>query len=202
MLKQPAAAARDASHPPLVLASQSPRRVELLAQVGIVPAEVLPADLDETPLRRELPRDHALRLAEAKARAVALQRPGAAVLGADTVVGCGRRILPKAETAAQARACLELLSGRRHMVHGGICVVLAGRAHVRHVATRVAFKRLSAAELDAYLASGEWQGKAGGYAVQGRAAAFVSLVNGSYSNIVGLPLHETVQLLAGLGALP
>jgi len=188
--------------PPLILASQSPRRLALLAQVGIVPDEVVPADLDETPLRGELPRVHALRLAEAKARAVAGQRPEAAVLGADTVVACGRRILPKAEDAATARRCLDMLSGRAHIVHGGVCVMLGGRPHVRHIETRVAMKRLAREEVDAYLASGEWQGKAGGYAIQGRAAAFVSRINGSYSNVVGLPLHETVQLLRGLGIVP
>lgn len=187
---------------PLILASQSPRRQALLQQVGIVPAGVVPAALDEAPLKRELPKSHALRLAEAKARAVAPGHEGVAVLGADTVVACGRRILPKAETEDQARACLELLSGRSHVVHGGVCVLWQGRAHLRHVATRVVFKRLSRSELAAYLASGEWQGKAGGYAIQGLAAAFIPSINGSYSNVVGLPLAETVQLLGGLGLLP
>ena len=189
-----------ASGPPiLVLASQSPRRLALLTQVAIVPAEVCPADLDESPLRRQLPRPHALRLAEAKARALAQRFPDAAVLGADTVVACGRRILPKTEDEAAARACLDLLSGRSHLVHGGICVVLGGRAYARHVETRVTFKRLSRAEIEAYIAGGEWRGKAGGYAIQGRAAALVSRINGSYSNVVGLGLHETVSLLHGLG---
>jgi len=186
---------------PLILASQSSRRLDLLAQVGIVPDAVLPADLDEAPLKAELPRPHALRLAEAKARVVAAERPEACVLGADTVVACGRRILPKAEDEATARRCLEMLSGRSHVVYGGVCVVVGARAHLRHVETRVIMKRLSRPELDAYLASGEWQGKAGGYAIQGRAAAFVSRINGSYSNVVGLPLHEVVQLLRGLGAV-
>jgi len=186
----------------LVLASQSPRRLALLAQVAITPGKVCPADLDETPLKRELPRQHAQRLAQEKARAVALQFPDAAVLGADTVVACGRRILPKTENEADARACLELLSGRSHMVHGGICVVYGGHAYSRLVETRVTFKRLSRAETEAYLASGEWQGKAGGYAIQGRAAALVTRINGSYSNVVGLGLHETVSLLHGLGIAP
>ena len=188
--------------PILVLASQSPRRLALLGQVAIAPAEVCPAELDETPLKGELPRNHAARLAEAKARAVAERFPDAAVLGADTVVACGRRILPKTEDEENARACLALLSGRSHVVHGGICVVLCGRAHLRQVETRVTFKRLSQEETDRYIDSGEWRGKAGGYAIQGLAAAHVTNINGSYSNVVGLALHETVQLLAGLGVTP
>ncbi len=192
-----------ASGPPtLVLASQSPRRLALLGQVAIVPGAVCPAELDETPLKGELPRRHALRLAEAKARKVAADFPDAAVLGADTVVACGRRILPKTEEEDEARACLALLSGRSHVVHGGICVILGGRAHLRHVETRVTFKRLSLAEIDDYIDSGEWRGKAGGYAIQGLAAAHVSRINGSYSNVVGLALHETVQLLKGLRLCP
>lgn len=188
------------SGPPiLVLASQSPRRLELLAQVGIVPAEVCPAELDETPLKGELPRAHALRLARAKAATIAERFPDAAVLGADTVVACGRRILPKTEEEHEARACLALLSGRSHVVHGGICIVLGGRAHVRQIETRVSFKRLSRSETEAYIDSGEWRDKAGGYAIQGRAAALVARINGSYSNVVGLDLHETMQLLRGLG---
>ena len=191
------------SGPPiLVLASQSPRRLALLGQVAIAPAAVCPAELDETPLKGELPRRHAARLAEAKARAVAERFPDAAVLGADTVVACGRRILPKTEDEETARACLGLLSGRSHVVHGGICVVLGGRAHLRLVETRVTFKRLSQEETDRYIDSGEWRGKAGGYAIQGLAAAHVTNINGSYSNVVGLALHETVQLLAGLGVTP
>jgi septum formation protein len=184
----------------LVLASASPRRLELLRQIGIVPDAVDPADIDETPHRRELPRDHARRLAQEKAAATAARHPGAYVLGADTVVACGRRILPKAEDAATARRCLALLSGRGHRVYGGICLVTPdGRAIPRLVETRVSFKRLSAEEVERYIASGEWQGKAGGYAIQGRAAAFVTGLVGSYSNVVGLGLHETATLLAGHG---
>ncbi|MEZ5667906.1 MAG: Maf family nucleotide pyrophosphatase [Alphaproteobacteria bacterium] len=184
----------------LVLASASPRRRDLLAQIGVVPDAVDPADVDESPLPRELPRDHAARLACAKAAAVAARHPGDFVLGADTVVACGRRLLPKAEDEAAARACLALLSGRNHRVYGGICLVTpAGRRIGRVVETRVAFKRLSAAEIAAYLESGEWRGKAGGYAIQGRAAAFVIRVNGSYSNVVGLGLYETATLLDGAG---
>jgi len=184
---------------PLVLASQSPRRLDLLAQIGVTPAAVLPADLDETPKKAELPRDLAKRLAQAKAEQIAPERPDAVVLGADTVVACGRRILPKAETRDEALACLELLSGRRHRVHGGVCIIHNGAVHVRHVMTHVGFKRLSRDEIAWYLESGEWRGKAGGYAIQGRAAAFVDLVNGSYSNVVGLPLHETAQMLWNAG---
>ena len=158
----------------LVLASASPRRLALLRQVALAPDLVDAAALDETPLKNELPAQHALRLAAAKARAIALRHPGAFVLGADTVVACGRRILPKAEDAATARRCLALLSGRRHRVHGGVALVTpAGKLATRHVQTIVAFKRLIEAEIAAYLAAGEWQGKAGGYAIQGLAALFV-----------------------------
>lgn len=185
---------------PLVLASASPRRLDLLAQIGIVPDVVDPADIDETPLPGELPVPHALRLAEAKAKCVALRHPGAFVLAADTVVACGRRILPKAEEVGQARFCLGLLSGRRHRVLGGICLVAPdGRRAMRVVTTTVTFKGLDRTETDTYLTSGEWQGKAGGYAIQGRAAIFVRHLGGSYSNVVGLALHETYGLLHGLG---
>jgi septum formation protein len=192
-----------AGRPPLVLASASPRRLQLLAQIGIVPDRVDPADIDEAPRRDELPPNLAERLAREKASAVAARHPGAFVLAADTVVACGRRILPKAEDVATARRCLDLLSGRRHRVHGGIALVTPeGRVASRAVRTMVAFKRLSEAELEAYLAAGEWDGKAGGYAIQGRAAAFVEAVNGSYPNVVGLPLFETARLLEGLGWRP
>lgn len=184
----------------LVLASASPRRRDLLRQAGIEPDEVAPAGIDEAPRPRELPRALALRLAEAKALAVAANRAGAWVLGADTVVACGRRILPKPADAAQARACLELLSGRRHRVFGGLCAVdPAGRIRRRCTVTAVGFKRLARNEIDAYVAGGEWRGKGGGYAIQGRAGAFVTFVNGSYFNVVGLALYETVCLLEGLG---
>jgi nucleoside triphosphate pyrophosphatase len=186
--------------PPLVLASASPRRLELLRQIGILPDSVDPADIDETPAPRELPAAHVVRLAEAKARTVQSRHPGAFILAADTVVACGRRILPKAEDEASARACLMLLSGRRHRVYGGVAVINpVGEVTIRRVVSQVAFKRLSEEELDAYLTSGEWHGKAGGYAIQGRAAAFIPWLAGSYSNVVGLPLFETAQLLAGRG---
>ena len=181
---------------PLVLASASPRRRDLLAQIGVTPDTIDPADVDEAPWPGELPGPHALRLAQEKVAAVAGAHKGVAVLGADTVVACGRRILPKAEDADVARACLMRLSGRAHRVYGGVCV-RAPDGVVRHrlVRTHVRFKRLDADELADYLACGEWQGKAGGYAIQGRAAAFVRSINGSYSNVVGLPLFETAQLL-------
>jgi septum formation protein len=186
----------------LILASSSPRRLDLLRQVGIIPDRTLHPDIDESPATGELPRPLAARLAGAKAEAVAaLLGPAAGyVLAADTVVACGRRILPKTETETQARRCLDLLSGRRHRVHGAVCVLAPdGRRAARVVTTMVEFKRLTGAEITAYLASGEWQGKAGGYAIQGRAAAFVPAINGSYPNIVGLPLVETLALLVGLG---
>ena len=189
--------------PPLVLASVSPRRLELLRQVGLVPDRIDPADIDEAPRLGELPPAHALRLAEEKVRTVMPRHPGAYILAADTVVACGRRILPKTEDEASARRCLELLSGRRHRVHGGIALASPdGRLVSGRVDSQVAFKRLSETEMTAYLRSGEWLGKAGGYAIQGRAAALIRWVSGSYSNVVGLPIFETVQLLAGRGYRP
>ena len=183
-----------------MLASASPRRRDLLRQIGLIPAAIDPAGIDETPLRRELPGAHALRLARAKAEAVAPRHPGAFVLAADTVVALGRRILPKAEGEAEARACLEALSGRRHRVLGAIAVIAPdARRAERLVTTVVRFRRLDRPEIAAYLASGEWHGKAGGYAIQGLAAAFIPHIGGSHSNVVGLALAETAALLAGLG---
>jgi septum formation protein len=194
------AVALSAERPHLVLASASPRRLELLRQLGLVPDAIDPPEVDETPLRGEPPRQYARRLAAAKVAAVLPRHPHTFVLGADTVVACGRRILPKAEEPKTARRYLQFLSGRRHRVVGGICVVGPdGRQAIRLVTTLVAFKRLNRTEIDGYLASGEWQGKAGGYAIQGRAAAFIPWISGSYSNVVGLPLFETRALLAGLG---
>jgi septum formation protein len=187
----------------LVLASASPRRLELLRQIGIVPDRIDPADIDETPGRDEMPAGHVVRLAEAKARAVQPRHSGAYILAADTVVACGRRILPKPEDETAARACLALLSGRRHRVYGGVALITpAGDIAIRRVVSQVGFKRLSAEELNAYVAGGEWRGKAGGYAIQGQAAALIPWVSGSYSNVVGLPLYETAQLLAGRGYRP
>ncbi len=183
-----------------VLASASPRRLSLLAQIGMAPDSVVPAEVDERPRPRELPRDMAVRLAEAKARAVAERERGAFVLGADTVVACGRRSLPKAQDEAEARGCLQMLSGRRHRVYGGVAVVAPdGCMASRLVTTVVTFKRLSEAEIDGYIAGGEWRDKAGAYAIQGRAAVFVRKLIGSYSNVVGLPLYETAALSKGLG---
>lgn len=185
---------------PLVLASASPRRLDLLAQVGVVPDRVDPADIDENPLRDETPRRHALRLAVEKARAVAPRSPGAFVLAADTVVAVGRRILPKAETSEQAARCLKLLSGRNHKVLTGVAAIGPdGREASRLVETRVQFKHLSDQETADYLAGGEWNGKAGGYGVQGVAGGFIVDLHGSYTSVVGLPLYETLNLLTGLG---
>jgi septum formation protein len=190
----------------LVLASGSPRRIELLQQAGIEPDRVLPADVDETPLRAEHPRSLAKRLSRAKAekaREALSGDPdgnGAFILAADTVVCVGRRILPKAELVDEASNCLKLLSGRSHRVYSGLCLITpAGKVRQKLVETRVRFKRLSREELEAYLASGEWRGKAGGYAVQGLAGTFVVKLVGSYTNVVGLPLYETVGLLTGDG---
>lgn len=173
----------------------------LLAQIGVEPDDVDAADVDETPLPGELPRDHATRLAAEKARAVARRHTEPAfILAGDTVVACGRRILPKADTEDRARRCLGLLSGGRHRVIGSVALIAPGSAlRSRLVTTVVTFKRLSTEETAAYLASGEWRGKAGGYAIQGLAGAFVTRINGSYSNVVGLPVHETAMLLHGSG---
>ena len=187
---------------PLILASASPRRLELLRQIGLAPDRVDPADIDENPLRDETPRRLALRLARLKAEAAAARagNQGAYVLAADTVVAVGRRVLGKASDETEARAWLSLMSGRAHRVLTGVAVAAPdGRRVSRLAEARVHFKRLTAQEIDAYLASGEWRGKAGGYAVQGRAGAFVIAMQGSYSAIVGLPLYETRVLLEGLG---
>ena len=193
---------RPADAPRLILASASPRRRDLLAQIGIAPDAVAAAAIDETPRRRERPRDLALRLAEEKARAVMADHPGAAILAADTVVAMGIRPLPKAEDEATARDCLTRLSGRRHRVYGGIAAIGPdGGVRRRVVDTVVTFKRLTAREIDWYIASGEWEGKAGGYAIQGRAAAFVRRLGGSYGNVVGLGLYETANLLDSVGVV-
>lgn len=195
-----------AATPKLVLASGSPRRIELLQQAGIEPDHILPADVDETPRKAEHPRSLAKRLAQEKAEAALAKLRAQAeggpylVLAADTVVSVGRRIMPKAETLDDAEYCLRFLSGRSHRVYSGIALVgQDGKLRQRLVETRVRFKRLSREEIDAYLASGEWRGKAGGYGVQGLAGAFVVKLVGSYSNVVGLPLYETVGLLVADG---
>lgn len=182
----------------LVLASASPRRLALLEQIGIKPDAVLPVDIDETPIEKEQPRALALRLAREKARAAKVD--GAFVIGADTVVALGRRILPKAEDEATARACLDMLGGRAHRVFTGVAIVFPdGAIASRVVEARVHFKRLERSEIDAYIQSGEWRGVAGGYAIQGRAGKFVTNLIGSYSAVVGLPLYETSALLEGAG---
>jgi septum formation protein len=184
----------------LVLASASPRRLELLRQIGIEPDAVDPADLDETPLAEETPRRLALRLARAKAATAAARHPDAYVLAADTVVALGRRLLGKPADGADAGRMLRLLSGRAHRVLTAVAVVAPGaRAGARLSETRVQFKRLTAQEIDAYVAAGDWAGKAGGYGVQGHAGAFVTAINGAYTGVVGLPLYETRALLVGLG---
>jgi len=189
-----------------VLASGSPRRLALLAQIGVEPDRVMPATIDETPRKKELPRNLARRLSQEKldaAIALAKDEPdlaGALILAADTVVSVGRNVLPKAELIEEAAACLRQLSGRSHRVYTGLAFVNA-KGHIRRrlIETRVRFKRLSREDIESYLASGEWRGKAGGYAVQGFAGGFVIKLNGSYSNVVGLPLYEVMTLLTGEG---
>ena len=186
--------------PRLILASASPRRLDLLHQIGLDPDLVEPSRIPEDAAPGEMPRAHAERLAEAKVRKVAERYLDDFVLGADMVVACGRRILPKALDERQARACLELLSGRRHQVLGAVCAIAPGGRMARKlVVSTVAFRRLDGREIDAYVASREWHDKAGGYAIQGRGAVFVRFLAGSYSNVVGLPLFETAALLKGLG---
>lgn len=184
----------------LILASASPRRLDLLAQIGVTPHAVDPAHIDETPRKGELPPVYAARVAAEKGAAVAARHPGSVILSGDTVVACGRRILPKAEDEATARACLTLLSGRRHRVLSAITVIDAeGKARHRLSTSLVTFKPLHVDEIAAYLASGEWHGKAGGYAIQGRAAGLIRAVSGSPSGVIGLPLYETRTLLLAAG---
>ena len=180
----------------LILASASPRRIDLLARIGVVPDAVVPADIDESVLPGELPRDHALRLAREKADAVAAANPDDLVLAADTVVAVGRRILPKVEDETTLRACMKLLSGRRHRVLTGVALAAPGGAlRTRLGETMIAMKRLSEEEIDYYAGHGEWRGKAGGYALQGYGEVYVRHIAGSYSNVVGLPVAETRLLL-------
>ncbi len=185
---------------PLILASSSPRRKALLEMIGVVPDAILPADIDETPHPKELPRDLALRLAREKAQKIAADHPGAYVLGSDTVVGAGRRILPKAEDEQTARDCLALLSGGSHRVYSGVALAAPdGKLLSRVVETRVKVRLLDAAAVDEYVASGEWNGKAGGYAIQGLFAKHVVSIIGSHPSVMGLPVYETANLLAGAG---
>lgn len=187
------------SRPELVLASSSPRRVELLALVGFTPDKIDPADIDEMPLKDETPPRLALRLATTKAQVVAQRHPDAVVLAADTVVAVGRRFLEKAADEAEATRFLKLLSGRNHRVFTGVAVARNGKLTHRVNETRVTFKILSDAEIAAYVASGDWRGKAGAYGIQGAASAFVRKIVGSHHGVMGLPLYETVNLLAGVG---
>ncbi len=189
--------------PSFILASASPRRLDLLTQVGITPDLCTPADIDETPLKAEQPRQLAARLAREKAMAVAILRPADFILAADTVVGVGRRILPKAGNLAEAEACLKMLSGRRHQVQTGVALIRPdGSIREKLVRTNVTFKALSNREITTYLDSGEWQGKAGGYAIQGLAAAYIRALQGSYTNVVGLPIFEVVSMLASANYEP
>lgn len=179
----------------MILASASPRRLELLKLLGITPAHIIPADIDESERKGELPLSYVERIAEAKAALVAKQHPNELVLAADTTVAVGRRILQKPVDESEARAFLALLSGRRHRVMTCVAVVSNGKLRSKTVTTVVKFSRLTPAQMNAYIASGEWKGKAGGYAIQGLAAAFIPFISGSHSNVVGLPLHETAQLI-------
>ena len=184
----------------LILASASPRRLDLLARIGVTPDAVLPAEIDESVPKGELPRQHALRLAREKAEAVAAKEPDALVLGADTVVAVGRRILPKVEDEATLCTCMKLLSGRRHRVLTGVALAVPGKGiRERLVETMIAMKHLSEAEIDFYAGHGEWSGKAGGYALQGYGEVYVRHIAGSYSNVVGLPLAETRVMLKSAG---
>lgn len=184
----------------LILASASPRRLELLKQVGIVPDLILPSDIDETPLKAETPHALAKRLCRLKAEKIAATNKGAFILASDTIVALGNRILGKAADAAEAETFLKLLSGRRHTVYTGVCLIAPdGSTSVKCVKTAVKFKSLDHSDLEFYLGHDEWQGKAGGYAIQGLGARFIKAINGSYSNVVGLPLFETVNMLKGRG---
>lgn len=184
----------------LILASASPRRVDLLKQIGITPSEIIPADIDEAPLKGELPRDLAHRLAQQKAEAIRTENKDSFILAADTVVACGRRLLDKTNTENEAHQCLTQLSGRRHHVYGGIAIITpAGKTITRICDTIVQFKKLTPQEIDDYIKTQQWKGVAGGYAIQGHAAAFIKSIRGSYSNVVGLSLYDTMNILNGNG---
>lgn len=192
------------SNKALILASASPRRLDLLTQINITPDYVLPADIDETEHKGELPRGAALRLAVEKAKATQAKHPketaNAYILGADTLVACGRRILPKSEDEKTAKDCLELLSGRRHHVYGGLAVITPDNKVIKRlIDTTVQFKKLTPHDIETYLKTGQWQGVAGGYAIQGYASAFIKSIQGSYSNVVGLSLYDTMKILEGNG---
>jgi septum formation protein len=185
---------------PLILASSSPRRLELLSQIGITPDQVIPSDIDETILKNELPRALALRLAKSKAEKIAGEYSGSYILAADTVVAVGRRILDKPKDANEAAQALKLLSGRRHKVYGGICVIAPnGTQKLVLCETTVSFRRLNKQDIQDYVDSGDWEGKAGSYAIQGIASTFVKFLSGSYSNVIGLSLYDTMRILTSLG---
>ncbi len=183
----------------LILASASPRRLALLGQVGIIPAQVVAADIDETPHKAELPAKYAQRVAREKAGVVATKFPSDFVLAADTVVACGRKIFPKAEDSKTAVMCLRHLAGRRHRVYTAVCIMKDGKEYSDIVMTQVKMNHLSDKQIADYIAGGEWQGKAGGYAIQGYAESFIPFLSGSVSNVIGLPLHETMKLLKRAG---
>lgn len=184
----------------LILASASPRRLELLSQIGIKPDAVIPADIDETILKGELPKNLATRLAKGKAEKIAIANPNAFILAADTVVACGRRLMDKPTDANDARRILEILSGRRHKVYGGLCLIAPdGKSRSRLCETTVSFRRLSQSEITAYIDSGEWEGKAGAYAIQGMAATFTKFLSGSHSNVIGLSLYDVASMLDTAG---
>lgn len=184
----------------LILASSSPRRVDLLAQIGIVPDAIIPADIDETPLKGEHPHKLAQRLAIQKAEKIAVEHPGAFVLGADCVVACGQRVMDKPKDEKDAARILNILSSRRHKVYGGICVIApSGRQYACLCETTVAFRRVLPHEVDAYIAGRDWEGKAGGYAIQGVAATFAKFISGSHSNIIGLSLYDASRMLSSAG---
>ncbi len=189
-------------HAPLILASASPRRLELLERIGIIPTEVIPADIDESEKKKEHPKDVALRLSTEKAQKIYSDNKDkkSFILAADTVVACGRLTLPKGETKKDALYCLERLNGRSHRIYSGHCVISPnGEIRSKVIETRVKFKHLSPEEISSYIGSGEWEGKAGAYGIQGKAEAFVKSINGSHSNIVGLSLYDTMNMLKGLG---
>lgn len=190
------------THPTFILASASPRRLQLLQQAKFSPGQIIPAELDESPRKNELPEKYVSRLAQEKAAAVSAKYPEAVVLAADTIVACGRRILLKAEDEKTAFKYLKLLSGRRHRVYTAVCIAQGTKKLEKRVMTQVRFARLSEHTIKAYIASGEWQGKAGGYAIQGLAETFIPWIGGSYSNVVGLPLAETCSMLARFGITP
>lgn len=184
----------------LILASASPRRKELLAQLDIIPDQIIPADIDETPQKGEKPKELAKRLATQKAEKIAKQHKGAFILAADTVVSCGTKMLEKAADENEAKKFLNILSGRRHKIFSGIALINPeGKITSRVVETTVQFKKLTQKEIDTYVSRGEWKGKAGGYAIQGHASAFIKFIQGSYSNVIGISLYDTMQMLNGMG---